>query len=96
MDSARTTKGGAAAELCAGHAEHIAYYPEQWSVVIDVHAVSGSVNLETIGHGFLEGGWGRGKGGVDTSKKAVGEHLRSRQILNEDTPEASTCPRVAD
>ena len=57
MDRAGTAQRGSAAKFCAGHSEHVAHYPKQWSVVVDVNAVSGSVDLEIMGHGCLQGGW---------------------------------------
>src|SRR5262245_3599818 len=49
VDRARATKGGATAELGAGHAEHIPEYPQQRHVVRDIDIVWLSIHIE-LGH----------------------------------------------
>src|ERR1700676_4386018 len=50
---ASATQGHAAAELRAGHAEHIAQHPEQRCIAIDIHRPTCPVYLERKSHGSL-------------------------------------------
>src|SRR5258705_6210812 len=47
----------AAAELRAGHAEHVAQHPQEWDVAVDIDVVGGSVDFDGVGHGCLKGCW---------------------------------------
>src|SRR5262245_17867071 len=46
VDRARATKGGATAELGAGHSQHIPEYPQQWHVVRDIDIVWLSIHIQ--------------------------------------------------
>jgi hypothetical protein len=54
MDRAGATQRHAAAELGAGHAEHVAKHPERRRVVVDVDALVCSVDFDIDGHRCLE------------------------------------------
>src|SRR5262245_63037731 len=45
-----------AAELGAGHAEHVAQYPQERRVAVDVDALNAAVDFQLVGHGVLSCG----------------------------------------
>ena len=51
MHGAGAAERDPAAELCAGHAEHVAQHPEEWRVAIDIDAVCVPVDFNGEGHG---------------------------------------------
>jgi hypothetical protein len=58
MDRARAAERHAAAELRAGHAKHIAQYPQQRSIAVDVYRTIGPIYLDQEGHPTLRlGTW---------------------------------------
>ena len=51
MHGAGAAQRHAAAELRAGHAEHVAQHPEQRRVAVDIDAVCSPVDFDGEGHG---------------------------------------------
>ena len=58
MHGAGAAQGHAAAELGAGHAEHVAQHPQQRRVAVDIDLMRCAVDLQRESHGCLSGGWG--------------------------------------
>src|SRR6266436_2662862 len=54
MHGAGAAERHAAAELRAGHAEHVAQHPKQGRVAVDIDGVRGSVDLDGETHGYLD------------------------------------------
>src|SRR5215470_1808967 len=50
MHRASAAERLAASELGAGHAEHVAQYPQKRRVAVDIHVLQGAVDVELIGH----------------------------------------------
>src|SRR5262249_38856440 len=50
MHRAGATQCHAAAELRAGHAQHVAQHPEQWRVAIDVDGANGAIDPDIVRH----------------------------------------------
>ena len=53
MHGAGAAERHAAAELRAGHAEHVAQHPEKWRVAVDIDALPAAVDFDGGGHGVL-------------------------------------------
>src|SRR5262245_6787954 len=53
MHGAGAAQRQAAAELGAGHAEHVAQHPEERRVAVDIDAVGAAVDFDGEGHGVL-------------------------------------------
>jgi hypothetical protein len=53
VDRAGAAEGQAAAELGAGHTQHIAQDPQQRGIAVDVDAMLSTVNLDYVGHDNL-------------------------------------------
>ena len=53
MHGASATQRHAAAELRAGHAQHVAQHPKKWRVAVDVNAMRLTVDYDGEGHGVL-------------------------------------------
>ena len=53
MHGAGAAERHAAAELRAGHAEHVAQHPEEWRVAVNIDAMCVPVDFNGEGHGIL-------------------------------------------
>ena len=53
MHRAGAAERHAAAELRAGHAQHVAQHPEQRRVAVDIDAVRAAVDFDGEGHGVF-------------------------------------------
>jgi len=53
LDSAGAAERHPAAELRAGHSEHIAQYPEQRRVAIDIDGAIDTIDFDLERHGYL-------------------------------------------
>ena len=53
VDCAGAAEGQAAAELGAGHTQHIAQDPQQRGIAVDVDAMLSTVNLDCVGRDNL-------------------------------------------
>jgi hypothetical protein len=53
MHGARPAQRDSAAELRAGHAEHVAQHPQEWRVAIDIDAVRLTVDFYSEDHASL-------------------------------------------